>query len=633
MPPTVDRNRAIRRLTSSRQKVLQGAKDGVYQDLLDVTNFWPEVAHGSSQLPPGILDVLFHHLDADKTPHDLSRENLEKPNTRNAWVSLTGLIKVGNFFSGPVNPEIYDDEILAAWQGLFKWSAYFYAGYVEAPGVDFTRKRNAIDMISGCWYAICRTDRVREAMVSTQGSVEIVTRLWLLEDEGRSLASPNTMMGLPCASAAMGALITRPPNDDVYDRVIRTAAGKAETVAKLALARLKAAIKDITRIHEPQTTLYLELIIDLCRPANHPLRHAFLQGNLITLCTNIAVTVSRLLQSRELPGLIDLMGNAFGFLNNCLESTDGFSWVNQSIKAGLLGAYVDCSPFFSRIEPHERKLITRIVDEILPAYLVYRSVIEAVDSSIRALKLDDSPRKDRVLRTDAREGWERFVKLARERRLATLQAKTRKGRAVLCDNIACQRIDEKNTFRKCAACQTTLYCSRECQTQAWKEGGHKNMCILKQQERLEGKAQSISKSDHAFFHHLAPYEARRELFMLRELAKSSHPDIKLTELVIYIDFTVVPAKFSIFPLEDYEKCSPATDASVNAEARHDALVERARENPTRFTIIQSKLANGEAYQMSTTLVGGRFWKDGEIEREEGDSLLDSVNHALSLLKP
>jgi hypothetical protein len=176
------------------------------------------------------------------------------------------------------------------------------------------------------------------------------------------------------------------------------------------------------------------------------------------------------------------------------------------------------------------------------------------------------------------------------------------------------------------------------------------MCILKQQERLgmplstrmrmladcrhiEGKSLSISKSDHAFFHQLAPHEASRELTKLQGLAKSSYPDTKLADLVVFIDFTVVPAKFSVFPLEQYEKWSPATDGSVNAEARHDSLVERARENPSRFTIIQSKLVNGEAYQMSTTLVGGRFWKDGEIEREEEDSdLLDSLNNALSLLK-
>lgn len=121
--------------------------------------------------------------------------------------------------------------------------------------------------------------------------------------------------------------------------------------------------------------------------------------------------------------------------------------------------------------------------------------------------------------------------------------------------------------------------------------------------------------------------------MLQGLAKSSHPDTELTDLVIFIDFTVVPAKFSIFPLEDYKKCSPATDTSVNTGARHNALLERARANPARFTIIQSKLANGEAYQTSTTLVGGRFWKDGEIEREEEDrNMLDSLNHALKLLK-
>jgi len=56
---------------------------------------------------------------------------------------------------------------------------------------------------------------------------------------------------------------------------------------------------------------------------------------------------------------------------------------------------------------------------------------------------------------------------------------------------------------------------------------------------------------------------------------------------------------------------PETNGSANAEARNDALIERARRNPGKFTIIQSKIANGEGLQMVMTVVTGSFWDDSD----------------------
>ncbi|KAJ7839699.1 hypothetical protein B0H14DRAFT_3458552 [Mycena olivaceomarginata] len=60
----------------------------------------------------------------------------------------------------------------------------------------------------------------------------------------------------------------------------------------------------------------------------------------------------------------------------------------------------------------------------------------------------------------------------------------RGGRAATCENVACHKFDAKNTVHNCGGCSTTLYCSKECQTLAWKQGGHKTMCKMKQRERL-----------------------------------------------------------------------------------------------------------------------------------------------------
>ncbi|TFK27569.1 hypothetical protein FA15DRAFT_666240 [Coprinopsis marcescibilis] len=597
--PTPSPSIALSKFNKSPKKVLENAKNGVLPDLLDVVNYWHLA--GPKLLALGVTDVFLHHLDASKTPINVTSRSLESLVCRYAWLSLVGLSKFGNFFNDDsVKAGEYDAQIIAGWPGLFKWSAYFFAAYVEPPGSNPQRRKNAIELISGSWYSVCRTEAVIETMVRTKGSLEIATRMWILQDADPGVPS---IMDIPSATAALNVLIKK-HHEGVYDRVVSAAGGKAEHVAKMALSRIRSGIKDHSRIHETRTILSMDLAIHLSRPANHPLRHAFLNGNTIVLCTNIAVTVSQLMISGGHPDLIGVMADAFTYLANCLPSTDGFSWVTQSVKAGLLTAYVDCSPFFARLDEDDQAMMLEIIDKTLPKYLVYRSVAEAVHASLANLK---AVQKGRVESSVAKDKWREFHRLAMDRYSVTQQAKAMKGKLATCDNVECQRIDDKDTFRRCSACYTSLYCSKECQVAAWK-AGHKNMCILKQQERLEGKYQSISKSDAAFWHFLAPHDACRELPSLLRLAKAEYPGVPLNQLYIAIDYTVNPNKFSVIPLADYETRTPATSGSPNSEARNDALIERVRENVGKFTLLQSRIANGQGLQMVVTLISGKFWE-------------------------
>lgn len=279
-------------------------------------------------------------------------------------------------------------------------------------------------------------------MVSTKGSVEIVTRLWLQEDkEGEDLDLTEIIsLGIPCGSASLACIIRQPSlYEGAHDRVVQTVGGKAETVTKLALARLKAATRDVTGLYAPQVTHYMDVVISLAQSRNHPLRFALLHGNAISLFTNIAITGSRALQSQEDFILLQLVAKAFEFLNSHLEATDGFTWVTQSVKAGLLGALVDCSPFLSSMQPEGRTSVMRIIDKILPQYLVYRSVIEAVEGSTRILRLLEPSRKAKIRGSEAREGWECFMNLAQERHSVVVQVRANEAKSAACDNAEVSR--------------------------------------------------------------------------------------------------------------------------------------------------------------------------------------------------
>ncbi|KAJ7829367.1 hypothetical protein B0H14DRAFT_2594080 [Mycena olivaceomarginata] len=137
--------------------------------------------------------------------------------------------------------------------------------------------------------------------------------------------------------------------------------------------------------------------------------------------------------------------------------------------------------------------------------------------------------------------------------LAARRAVAVKGRAATCDNVECPKVDAKNTFCKCGGCSTTLYCSKECQTLAWKQGGYKTMCKMKQSERFEGKSQAISKSDAVFFHHLPICDVQHHLLLLRHLGCSPYPALRSCKLLIHIDYTAVLPAYSVVPLAEMQR--------------------------------------------------------------------------------
>lgn len=82
-------------------------------------------------------------------------------------------------------------------------------------------------------------------------------------------------------------------------------------------------------------------------------------------------------------------------------------------------------------------MILHIVRDILPRYLVYRSVIQNIDGSMT--KINNSHRTDRVRNSVAWEVWHRFHKIASERSLVTVHAKAYKGKGATCDNVKVRR--------------------------------------------------------------------------------------------------------------------------------------------------------------------------------------------------
>ncbi|KAJ7160279.1 hypothetical protein C8R46DRAFT_1001507 [Mycena filopes] len=598
--------RTVKRLSDSPKEILENARKGSLPDLRDLANFWQEVPEFVSL---GILDVFFHHLNADKAFVVPSPANDSSPLAEYAFAALLGLTKVVTCLH-PAGSHYRHPSIRKAWPGVFKWSAFFFKTRVTStPPMPIQGRRTAMDVIASAWYGFIQAEGMREVMSTTMGSVEIATQLWLLDDEVPS-SGPQFIV-MPAVAGTLDNLLAHPT---APERAVAAGGGNTELIVKLAMSRTRKALAR-SPIDAPAIAMYVSVMNRLVLDRDRPLRHAFLQAGAIQLCTKVAGTLARTLNAGGNLEFIDGIVSALGFLGNCLESTEGFTWVTQSLNADLLVAWADFSPHFSRLDEEDYELVSSLLTRTLTTYLVYRSVVQAVDNGMQRLGQEQL---QRIGSSKAKKAWMDFRKLAEERVFVLVHASAIKNKAAACDNVECHKIDAKNAFSKCGGCSTTLYCSKECQTIAWKTGGHKAMCKMKQRERLEGKSQAISKADIAFLHVLTARDARHHLPLLRRLARTQYPALRSGELVIRIDYTVVPPAYTVIPLADAGRIELSSAASANAEARTDATLERARENPDRYAIVQSTIVNGAQLQLVVSVMSGGFW-----EGDEGGAVADS----------
>lgn len=331
---------------------------------------------------------------------------------------------------GPVLDEPrWVKRVMDAWGGIFKWSYFIFSTRVERLGRNDTRRKDAVDVLSAAWYTLCSREPIRQIMISTPMAIEVATRLWFEEDDG-----PPSHANAPAGTCLLGSALKLAEKEHL-DMVLKAAGGKADEIAKLSIARIKSTLK-ARPVNGTHLTMYIDFVNSLSRVVDHPLRYALLGAHAIWIVTNALTTIAIQVNLGRDLSFLDAMLSAFGYLANCLDSTDGFTWVSQSIGAGLLTAYVDCSPHFSRLDPKDLRMVLRIIGDILPRYTVYRTVLEAMDAPMR--KIGGGPQRERVMNSLAKDVWNPFFESSCDRIRVLHASMVKKSQLITCDNVKVQ---------------------------------------------------------------------------------------------------------------------------------------------------------------------------------------------------
>ncbi|KZP20988.1 hypothetical protein FIBSPDRAFT_741512 [Athelia psychrophila] len=523
----------------------------------------------------GVLEIFYRNLNASRVPDSEASESLASSLAFTSLLGLTNLGKLGNDKAGRQAAE----RLLKSWPGIFKWAFYFFTVRVKSTAQTPQIRRSGMDILSGMLYSICGEEAVRLAVLDTPGALEMATFIWFFED---SVPAPS-MIDSPICTMVLDCLL-RMGDVGNLNRVVAASGGNADGMAKLVMKRIKSEMRK-PAIDIMHATPSIDPLGKFSQPVQHPLRYAFVAQGAVGTVTHLLLACIAQRATSQTTGHPQEIAGCFAYIRNAMQSdcTDGFTWVSEAVKAGLLLAFVNASPHYSTLPTQHQEFILVIIELIVPRYLVYRTVINNVHAALAIAQA--SPYIASVFRGPAKDAWEAFVRLAEDRKAFERHSMPLQVLLIVCDNAKCLKTAPKAQFRQCSACMNTNYCSRECQTIAWKEGDHKTMCKLKKQERIENKT-SISKTDAFFINKLSFRDTLRNLDHIKTKAASTYPGMPLYALIVKIDYTCYPEIYAVSPLAGYQR-------GVTQEPRHAALLDRVREDPRQWTVVEAMVAHGE----------------------------------------
>ena len=313
------------------------------------------------------------------------------------------------------------------WPAIYSWSIYIFDNFIEGlPRGDSNRAFASKGLILAL-HQLSHVQPVWEQMVESRQMVEIATRLWLEEDTDM----------VYCGACLLQSILPDKASSESVSCVIRTALPQDLTaITKLCVDRLRFSLESPNLGFEA-ISVYLKLMFRLSLPQDIPVRATFIVTHKATkIATEALVKLTTCIDSYSVPfpdNFEEAIDDALSFIRLSIYCTNGFSWVRQSINAGLLSAIHECIPHLARLHPQITRRVKQFLTEVLPPYLVYRAVLEATKKPL--IKTEKSPWKEQIATSQVASEWKAYVKLARTRIQMAEDLAVDSPRRLVCDNI------------------------------------------------------------------------------------------------------------------------------------------------------------------------------------------------------
>ncbi|KAJ7598133.1 hypothetical protein C8J56DRAFT_1157493 [Mycena floridula] len=584
------------KLAVSDVQLFEGTKRG---SLIHLLNLQDKVRNGDKiQLNPAFsafhaVDALLSGLSATRLPALSKRDDNA---IKVAQVTLELLESVTN---GPfsTNRSFIIDVCVRGFPILLSWTEYL---------ISMTADQKSLRSAAATLFHLgaAAGTEFQKQMAMTDRCIKLMARIALKDlkdgDLDRKKDGPSVWallaMLLGVESCVKG----------VATAIIRTSKLDMKQLSLLLLDRLCAG----TTVEAAVITEFLSNFFTGLKKAQsaHPFIRECLDNGIMRTVTQNLFRVAKSKTDLESPQHV-LVIWSLAFLSRHLDSTDdAVTSIAQSLKAGLLPAFIALA---TRLEvdmktPHSLDDGIEVLIHILPKYLPIHDGNQ-YKPMLRHLTLETSP---------AGKAWVIFEELLEER-----TQQTKHGVFVdpaICGNPKCDRMGMETDFKKCASCQVTLFCDKDCLTAAWKSG-HKEKCpILKKREANKSKTRKSS-----LMNWLTADSLVQNLPALRQEALKSFHDTPPTELMVQADFTDVPRpKITVIRVSEFKE---TLGGRLNSEGKHserhcDIDYASIDANPKDHTIVWGIFATGEGtVQDAVVTLTGHWILDEGFNGRKPDS--------------
>ncbi|KLO13748.1 hypothetical protein SCHPADRAFT_928296 [Schizopora paradoxa] len=598
------------------EKVLEAARKGSTVELKLISNTFESSIHFISVQA---VEAILCNLKADAVPK-LEQQNLSSnlnrysdPKFRRQFVALTGVATIQSQPDG-INVRGLQPLLRNSWPDVFPWIQFFFhpPSDTKLPGARGFEEAISRLLLGALNTFLAVQEQSTSRFVSqTPGAARIAIQLWIREglsvDPAKS-AQPDSLART--SSLVVLLALGDEPTIKILDEVVEGAGAEGDQFSKRLPVILQKYMKfafdaggELAQVPE-----VVSILVKLTTSHHsHPLPKAFLSQGMVPFIVKYIASLAAKLFSEGYPKaaspLNSIFLHCFQYICYTFYATDGVQNASQAIDAGLLEAFIAWSPTLPFLSAKEQDHILDLFSDSIMPLLVYLPVLFASISAIDRVEAQNTSQGLFQKGTrDAKNRWSTLVEIVKKRDKLSLALAAltlhdvlhpRDERKLVCDN--CYKPNKISAYKTCAGCKYVCYCSKACQIQGWKEGGHREQCkllrgqgdVLSNKELVgrPGKSASPRQVD-TFIRNLAHLEALENIGALRTMARKQLPHVHIEDVGIEVDFRQFPVVFNVFA---------RTECIRAREAHERGVVEESNANFSPF----SREYHGEKMRRST----------------------------------
>ncbi|KLO07329.1 hypothetical protein SCHPADRAFT_909584 [Schizopora paradoxa] len=473
------------------RRTLSAAAKGSVKDLRAVSDL-------GSLMRPGYMPEAFilfcSFLDA---PAPDPQQRFSTPSQRLtrdlALLSLVGICGILGPGSAPrpaINTFVYN------WSKILNWIRYFggVATDKTSPNPPDPALRLYIFTFMNFYVTWISQNRraLFEGTILNGGLLDIIVKVWLAtEDTSITDSSDNPRWVAHLYDGLVAASKLNKQNEGQMDKarkvVLDAVGGDASVVAKQLLRHLHHPTKINKENTELVNLVNLFSLLTIKSPGvldgvQTVFSNAFLKNDIVPLTAKLLsfvvedITRSDRRKALEEGTYVNIIRGIMINLQNCEQALNGMQWAVAMFKLGFLRSLAILSKYPQYLGSASITTIKKILIEDLPQYFVHRFVVIAAIRAAKEISLEGLTQS--LESGPLAEHWSRFESVLLDR--TVFNAIYQRDFAEIDDDecFTCKRSKKQlqAPLFKCAGCEVATYCSKECQTTAWKRGNHKEKC-------------------------------------------------------------------------------------------------------------------------------------------------------------